>query len=60
MLNIVIVGFFGGVTGLLPLEAVEKAVLDSVPSGTLDLNLRAFRKGYEAGLAALAEAKATV
>ena len=47
VLNIVMVGFFAGVTGLLSQQAVEKAVLDSVPKGTEDLNLRALRKGYE-------------
>jgi 2-oxoglutarate ferredoxin oxidoreductase subunit gamma len=49
VLNIVMVGFFTGVTGLLSFEAVEKAVRDSVPRGTEDLNLRAFRRGYEYG-----------
>ncbi len=50
VLNIVMVGFFAGVTGLLSFEAVQKAVLDSVPKGTEDLNLRALKKGYEFGL----------
>lgn len=49
VLNIVMVGFFAGVTGLLSFESVEKAVRDSVPKGTEDLNLRALRKGYEFG-----------
>ncbi|MBI4676419.1 MAG: 2-oxoacid:acceptor oxidoreductase family protein [Elusimicrobia bacterium] len=49
VLNIVMVGFFAGTTGLLSYEAVEKAVLDSVPKGTEDLNLRALKKGYEYG-----------
>lgn len=49
VLNIVMVGFFAGVTGLLSFEAVEKAVRDSVPKGTEDLNLKALRKGYEFG-----------
>jgi len=49
VLNIVMVGFFAGVTGLLSYESVEKAVLASVPRGTEDLNLRAFRRGYEHG-----------
>lgn len=49
VLNIVMVGFFAGVTGLLPFEAVEKAVLDSVPRGTEELNLKALRKGYDFG-----------
>jgi 2-oxoglutarate ferredoxin oxidoreductase subunit gamma len=50
VLNIVMVGFFTGVTGLVSFEAVERAVLGSVPKGTEDLNLRALRKGYEYGV----------
>ncbi len=49
VLNSVMVGFFAGATGLLPHAAVEKAVLDSVPKGTEDLNLRALGKGYDYG-----------
>jgi 2-oxoglutarate ferredoxin oxidoreductase subunit gamma len=49
VLNIVMVGFFAGVTGVVSFPAVEKAVKDSVPRGTEDLNLRAFRKGYQYG-----------
>lgn len=49
VLNIVMVGFFAGVTGVVGFEAVEKAVRDSVPKGTEDLNLKALRKGYEFG-----------
>jgi 2-oxoglutarate ferredoxin oxidoreductase subunit gamma len=58
VLNIITVGFFGAVSQLVPLEALEKAVKESVPPGTLDLNLRAFRKGYEAGLEELAKGQA--
>ena len=54
VLNIVMVGFFAGASGLLPYEAVEKAVLDSVPKGTESLNLRALGKGYEFGISKLA------
>lgn len=54
VLNIVMVGFFAGATGLLPHDAVEKAVLDSVPKGTEDLNLRALGKGYDFGRALVA------
>ncbi len=49
VLNIVMTGFFTGVTGVVSFDAVEKAVKSSVPKGTEDLNLRAFRKGYEFG-----------
>ncbi len=60
VLNIVMVGFFAGVTGVLSGEAVEKAVASSVPKGTEDLNMRALRKGYDYGreLAAKSEAGA--
>ena len=53
VLNIITVGFFGAVSQLMPLEALERAVKESVPSGTLELNLGAFRKGWEAGQDAL-------
>ncbi|MBI5883587.1 MAG: 2-oxoacid:acceptor oxidoreductase family protein [Elusimicrobia bacterium] len=49
VLNIVMVGFFAGTTGIVSYEAMEKAVLDSVPKGTEDLNARALKKGYEFG-----------
>jgi len=35
-------------------------VKESVPPGTLELNLRAFRRGYEAGLEALSSVHAEV
>jgi 2-oxoglutarate ferredoxin oxidoreductase subunit gamma len=54
VLNIVMVGFFTAVTQLLNADAVRKAVADSVPSHFRDLNLKAFDKGYEYGLGALA------
>jgi 2-oxoglutarate ferredoxin oxidoreductase subunit gamma len=54
VLNIVMVGFFTAVTRLLEVDAVRKAVADSVPSSFRELNLKAFEKGYEYGVAALA------
>ncbi len=51
VLNVVMVGFFGAVTGLLEPEALRKAVIDSVPAAFRDLNVRAFDKGFEYGLA---------
>ncbi len=50
VLNIVMVGFFGAVTRLLEPEALRKAVADSVPRGTEQMNLRAFDRGFEYGL----------
>jgi len=53
VLNSVMVGFFTAVTHLLEAEAVRKAVADSVPPSFLDLNLKAFEKGFEYGVNAL-------
>lgn len=50
VLNIVMVGFFAAVTKLIGVEAMRKAVVESVPKGTTDLNLKAFDRGYEYGL----------
>ena len=50
VLNIVMVGFFAGITGRISFEAAERAVRTSVPRGTEDLNLRALRKGYDYGV----------
>jgi len=49
VLNIVILGYFGAVTDVMPMEALRKAVESSVPAGTEELNLKAFDKGYEFG-----------
>jgi 2-oxoglutarate ferredoxin oxidoreductase subunit gamma len=49
VLNIVMVGFFGAVTGLLDHDALRKAVADSVPPAMQKLNLAAFDKGFEYG-----------
>jgi 2-oxoglutarate ferredoxin oxidoreductase subunit gamma len=59
VLNIVTVGFFGVVSRLMPIEALEKSVVESVPAGTRELNLKAFRRGWEAGLEAIARLAAT-
>lgn len=57
VLNVVMVGFFAAVTKLLDVEALRQAVADSVPPATKDLNLRAFDKGYQYGLAKIARAE---
>ncbi|MGD8441269.1 MAG: 2-oxoacid:acceptor oxidoreductase family protein [Holophagae bacterium] len=46
--NIVMLGFFAAVTGLVPREAMRDAVAESVPKGTEELNLRAFDAGWHA------------
>lgn len=51
--NSVMVGFFTAVTGLLDADAVRKAIADSVPSNSRDLNLNAFEKGHGYGVKSL-------
>lgn len=46
--NIVMLGFFTAVTGIVPRQAMRDAVAHSVPDGTEELNLRAFDAGWEA------------
>jgi 2-oxoglutarate ferredoxin oxidoreductase subunit gamma len=48
--NIVMIGFFASVTGVVGRDAMRKAIADSVPKGSEKLNLTAFEKGYEPGL----------
>jgi 2-oxoglutarate ferredoxin oxidoreductase subunit gamma len=45
--NIVMLGALVAVTGVVSREAIERAILDSVPKGTESLNLRAMKKGFE-------------
>jgi 2-oxoglutarate ferredoxin oxidoreductase subunit gamma len=41
------IGALVAATGVVSREAIEKAILDSVPKGTEELNLKAMRKGFE-------------
>lgn len=50
VLNIVMVGFFTAMTGMIDADAMRKAVEASVPPGTEQLNLKAFERGYQHGL----------
>lgn len=45
--NIIMLGAFARITGIVPMEAMESAVEMNVPKGTEALNLKAFRRGYE-------------
>jgi len=56
VLNSVMVGFFTAVTKLLSADAVRKAVADSVPPSSRELNIKAFDKGFEYGSTAQAGA----
>ncbi len=51
--NIVMLGFLTAVTKVVDYDAMKSAILDTVPPGTEDLNLRAFNTGYDYGVKSL-------
>jgi 2-oxoglutarate ferredoxin oxidoreductase subunit gamma len=53
MANIIMIGFITSVTKIISLEAAMKTVEKSVPKGTEKMNINAFSKGYDYGLAKL-------
>ncbi|MEE4354309.1 MAG: 2-oxoacid:acceptor oxidoreductase family protein [Desulfatiglans sp.] len=61
MANIIMIGFITTLTGAVSVSAAEKAVAQSVPKGTEKMNLIAFKRGCDHGLAVLKgrEKKAT-
>lgn len=48
--NIAMLGFFTAVTDVVSAEALKDALPGSVPDRALELNLKAFDRGYEYGL----------
>jgi 2-oxoglutarate ferredoxin oxidoreductase subunit gamma len=47
--NIVMIGAFTAITGLLDEEALKESIKENIPKGTEELNLAAFEKGFEYG-----------
>jgi 2-oxoglutarate ferredoxin oxidoreductase subunit gamma len=47
--NIVMIGAFAAITGLLDKDALRKSIKENIPKGTEELNLNAFEKGLEYG-----------
>lgn len=47
--NIVALGAIVGVTGVVSAEALKEAVLDRIPAGTEEINLKALNAGLQAG-----------
>jgi 2-oxoglutarate ferredoxin oxidoreductase subunit gamma len=45
----VMLGALVGITGVVPKDAMEKAILDSVPKRTIELNKRAYEEGFKEG-----------
>ena len=48
--NIIMLGFFTAISELITPVAMENAIRSSVPKGFEELNLKAFKRGYESGL----------
>lgn len=57
--NIVMLGFFTAVAGVISEEAMRQAILSSVPPGTEELNRRAFEQGLNYGKEVLARMAAS-
>ncbi|MFZ2053072.1 MAG: 2-oxoacid:acceptor oxidoreductase family protein [Candidatus Aminicenantales bacterium] len=55
--NLVMLGFFTAITKLVSPEAMKKALPGLVPKRFLELNIRAFDKGYDYGIELLAKEK---
>ena len=49
--NIIMLGALSSATPVISGKALEKAILDSVPKGTEELNLKAMKRGQELGSA---------
>lgn len=47
--NVVMMGFFTAITNVVSVEAMKKSIPESVPSRFIELNLKAFDKGYAYG-----------
>lgn len=48
--NVVMVGFFTAITGIVSIEAMKKALPGSVPERFIDKNIEALERGYNYGL----------
>ncbi len=55
--NLVMLGFFSAITGVVSSEAMKKALPGLVPGRFLDLNIKAFDKGFDHGKEVLAQEK---
>jgi 2-oxoglutarate ferredoxin oxidoreductase subunit gamma len=47
--NVVMIGAFAAITNLLGLEHLKESIRRNVPKASIELNLTAFKKGYEYG-----------
>jgi len=56
--NVVMLGALTAITRLVDAESMRKSILENIPRGTEELNLKAFEKGYEYGKKLLERRKA--
>jgi 2-oxoglutarate ferredoxin oxidoreductase subunit gamma len=47
--NVIMIGAVAGMTGVVSRESLCKAIADSVPPKTVDMNLSAFEEGFQRG-----------
>ena len=57
--NVVMVGFFTGITSVISAESVKAALPDSVPERFIDVNIKAFERGYDYAIEVLEKEKQT-
>jgi 2-oxoglutarate ferredoxin oxidoreductase subunit gamma len=57
LLNIVMLGFFTAMAGLIHVKAMQDSIDNSVPRGTEQFNRKAFDKGYNIGMEMLEKEK---
>ena len=53
MANIIMIGFLSGITEVVSLESAKKTVSESVPPKTVEINVKAFDRGWEFAKATL-------
>jgi 2-oxoglutarate ferredoxin oxidoreductase subunit gamma len=53
MANIIMIGFITSITSVVSSESARSTVAETVPKGTEEMNIKAFEKGYDYGVAIL-------
>jgi len=48
--NIIMLGFLAAVSDVVPKESLKKSIMDSIPAGTEEFNMKAFDLGYNYGI----------
>lgn len=48
--NIIMLGFFTAISGIVAPRSMENAIRSSIPKGLEEINIKAFNRGYESGI----------